>query len=116
MLHNGHTTQSHSILAMDIPCLTFTLYKSQDIFLPHGPFHVPNESSRGVIQEFYADLCDTSPRASAANDLESKSTHKVSDFNHKDKNITLITRASFTGAFESCFDIVRNCVDAIRGN
>jgi hypothetical protein len=45
---------------------------------PALPFHVPDDSSRGVIQKFYADLRDTSPRASAANDLESSSTRKVS--------------------------------------
>jgi hypothetical protein len=40
----------------------------------------------------------------------------MSALNHENKNITLMTRASLTGAFdESCFEISRKQANAISG-
>jgi len=38
--------------------------------LPHWTFHVPDDRSRWIIQEFYTNLRDTTTRASASKDLQ----------------------------------------------
>ena len=52
------------------PSFTFGLEKSEDVVLADGALDVADDGARGVVDEFDADLCDTTTRASAAEDLK----------------------------------------------
>ena len=59
------STQRHE----HVPSLTLTLQESQDVLLPYGTLHVPDDCPARVVHELDADLRHTTTRTSAAEDL-----------------------------------------------
>lgn len=54
---------------MDAPSLTLALKQSKDVLNAHRSLHVADERPRGVVEEFDADLGDTTTGASPSEDL-----------------------------------------------
>lgn len=50
-------------------CFAFSLEQSQNVALLDGALNVTDDAAGGIVDELHANLCDTTTRAGAAEDL-----------------------------------------------
>lgn len=96
-----------NVRSQNVPSLTLTLQESQNVLLPYGTLHVPDDCPTRVVHELDTDLSDTSTGASPTKNLGGRKVTISHNRKHpRGPQATLMTVASLTGAFdESCSNV-----------